>query len=177
MNTRCWTCRPAPRSRGRSSTAGNWGAALGDFRIRIQFRRCPVELSVSPRLACRGLGFKRGPGGRPGGGSLRHGDGAARRAGRRLPQPDPVERGGNAEGRYGYYEAIDYTPSRVPPGQTRVLVRSFMTHHQGMILLSLAYRLLDQPMQRRFLANPSFKATELLLQERVAPGGLRVLSP
>jgi len=42
-----------------------------------------------------------------------------------------------------------------------------MAHHQGMSLLSLAYVLLDRPMQRRFLADPMFKATELLLQERV----------
>ena len=34
------------------------------------------------------------------------------------------------------------------------VVRSFMAHHQGMSLLSLAYLLLDRPMQRRFAADP-----------------------
>ena len=70
-------------------------------------------------------------------------------------------------GKYGLYEAIDYTPSRVPRGQSNVVVRSFMAHHQGMSLLSLAYLLLDRPMQKRFESDPLFQATALLLQERV----------
>jgi cellobiose phosphorylase len=72
-----------------------------------------------------------------------------------------------AEGKYGFYEAIDYTPSRLPRGQKSALVRSFMAHHQGMSFLSLAYSLLDRPMQKRFEADASFRATTLLLQERV----------
>ena len=71
------------------------------------------------------------------------------------------------EGQYGFYEAIDYTLSRLPRGQTSAVVRSFMAHHQGMSLLSLAYLLLDRPMQRRFESDPMFQATTLLLQERV----------
>ena len=53
-------------------------------------------------------------------------------------------------GRYGFYEAVDYTPSRLAPGQSFAVVRSFMAHHEGMSFLSLAYALLDRPMQRRF---------------------------
>ncbi len=68
---------------------------------------------------------------------------------------------------FGYFEAIDYTPSRLPRGQTRAIVRSHMVHHQGMSLLALAYVLLDQPMQRRFTADPELQATLLLLQERI----------
>ena len=71
------------------------------------------------------------------------------------------------QGTYGFYEAIDYTPSRLPPGAASVSVRQFMAHHEGMSLLALAYLLLDQPMQRRVLADPMLRATELLLQERV----------
>ena len=74
---------------------------------------------------------------------------------------------GGAETRYGFYEAIDYTPSRLPGSQSNVMVRSFMAHHQGMILLSLAYHLLNRPMQKRFESDPSFQATLLLLQERI----------
>jgi cellobiose phosphorylase len=71
------------------------------------------------------------------------------------------------EGRYGLYEAIDYTPSRLPRGQSSAVVRSFMTHHQGMIFLSLAYLILDRPMQKRFESDPRIRATALLLQERI----------
>ncbi|HVV81583.1 MAG TPA: glucoamylase family protein, partial [Kofleriaceae bacterium] len=70
-------------------------------------------------------------------------------------------------GPHGFYEAIDYTPGRLPSGAERVTVKSFMAHHQGMTMLSLAYVLLDRPMQRRFAADPAVRATELLLQERV----------
>ena len=71
------------------------------------------------------------------------------------------------EGKFGFYEAIDHTPSRLQPGQSSVVVRSFMAHHQGMSLLALAYLLLDRPMQKRFESDPLFQATMLLLQERV----------
>ncbi|MES2103674.1 MAG: glucoamylase family protein [Pseudomonadota bacterium] len=71
------------------------------------------------------------------------------------------------EGRFGLYEAIDHTPSRMVRGQSHALVRSFMSHHQGMGFLSLAYLLLDKPMQKRFASYPLFQATMLLLQERI----------
>ena len=70
-------------------------------------------------------------------------------------------------GTFGLYEAIDLTPSRLPRGHLAAVIRSFMAHHQGMSLLSLAFVLLDRPMQRRFNANRNFQATLLLLQERV----------
>lgn len=71
------------------------------------------------------------------------------------------------EGRFGFYEAVDYTPSRLLRGQTSACVRSFMVHHQGMSLLALAHLLLNRPMQRRFAADPLFQSTLLLLQERI----------
>lgn len=71
------------------------------------------------------------------------------------------------EGKYGFYEAIDYTPAHLPRGQARAVVRSFMAHHQGMSLLSLGTMLLGRPMQRRFESDPSFQAIMLLLQEKV----------
>jgi cyclic beta-1,2-glucan synthetase len=70
-------------------------------------------------------------------------------------------------GEYGFYEAIDYTSVRLPRGQTRAVIRSFMAHHEGMSFLSLAYVLLDRLMQKRFESNPLFQATLLLLQEKI----------
>jgi cyclic beta-1,2-glucan synthetase len=68
---------------------------------------------------------------------------------------------------YGCFEAVDYTATRLPHGKDRSIVRSYMAHHQGMTLLALDYVLCDQPMQRRFDADPSFRGTLLLLEERV----------
>ncbi len=70
-------------------------------------------------------------------------------------------------GKFGFYEAIDYTHSRTPRGQSYALIQSFMAHHQGMGLLSLDHLLQNQPMQKRFQAELQFQATLLLLQERI----------
>ncbi len=72
-----------------------------------------------------------------------------------------------AQGWFGFYEALDYTPSRQRRGESRTLVRSYMAHHQGMSLLALTSLLLDRPMQQRFASDPLFQATLLLLQERI----------
>ena len=74
-------------------------------------------------------------------------------------------------GAYGFYEAVDYTPSRVPRGKHHAIVRTFMAHHQGMSLLAFEHVLLNRPMQRRFMSDPLARATELLLQERVPKKG------
>jgi cyclic beta-1,2-glucan synthetase len=78
-------------------------------------------------------------------------------------------------GQFGFYEAIDYTSLRIPRGQTNALVKSFMAHHEGMSFLSLAYVLLNRPMQKRFESDPLFQATLLLLQERI-PRATKVFS-
>ncbi|MCH8512047.1 MAG: cyclic beta 1-2 glucan synthetase, partial [Kiritimatiellae bacterium] len=71
------------------------------------------------------------------------------------------------EGEYGFYEAIDYTPSRQLPNEKSATLFSYMAHHQGMSLLALLSFLRDQPMQKRFMDCPPLKATGFLLQERV----------
>jgi cyclic beta-1,2-glucan synthetase len=69
-------------------------------------------------------------------------------------------------GRYGFYEALDYTPARVPDGASAAIVRTFMAHHQGMTIVAIADALLGGLMRERFHAEPIVQATELLLQER-----------
>ncbi len=68
---------------------------------------------------------------------------------------------------WGFYEAVDYTPSRLPEGRDSVPVRCFMAHHQGMSFLSLANLLNQEGIRRRFRSHPLMKAAELLLQEGV----------
>jgi len=69
-------------------------------------------------------------------------------------------------GRYGWYEALDYTPGRIPDGNGVAVVRAYMAHHQGMSLVAIANTLCGEVMRSRFHANPIVQATELLLQER-----------
>ena len=80
------------------------------------------------------------------------------------------------EGAFGFYEAVDYTASRLPPDETSVTIRSFMAHHQGMSLLALVNLLRDSPMPRRFMACPLLKAADLLLQERVPKAAASVFA-
>ena len=81
-----------------------------------------------------------------------------------------------ARGRYGFYEALDYTPSRIPNGESVATVRAFMAHHQGMTIVAIANALLDGSMRTRFHAEPVVQATELLLQERT-PRDVSVARP
>ncbi len=76
-----------------------------------------------------------------------------------------------ARGEFGWYEALDFTPSRLPEGEGVVLVKAFMAHHQGMIIVSIANVLLGGLFQRRFAAEPMIQANELLLQERTPRSG------
>jgi len=69
-------------------------------------------------------------------------------------------------GRYGYYEAIDFTSRRVPRGEKSVVIRSHMAHHQGMTIVAINNVIHDEVMRERFHAEPMVRAAELLLQER-----------
>jgi cyclic beta-1,2-glucan synthetase len=71
------------------------------------------------------------------------------------------------EGAFGFYEAIDYTPDRLPDGERHQVVRCWMAHHQGMAMVALANRLTGELMPRRFRQEPAVRAAELLLQERI----------
>ena len=65
-------------------------------------------------------------------------------------------------GRYGFYEAIEYTNSG---GEA---VPMWMAHHQGMSLLAIVNLLFDNPLRQYFHAEPQVIATELLLHERIS---------
>ncbi len=70
-------------------------------------------------------------------------------------------------GRYGLYEAVDFTPERLGLGEEQAIVRSYMAHHQGMIMLALAATLQGNRMVERFHADPRIQSVELLLQEQI----------
>ncbi len=81
-----------------------------------------------------------------------------------------------ARGRFGFYEAIDFTPGRVPAGKRRAIVRAYMAHHQGMSLVAIGNTLTGERMQERFHADPMVTSAELLLQERV-PRAVELATP
>jgi cyclic beta-1,2-glucan synthetase len=72
-----------------------------------------------------------------------------------------------ARGAYGWYEAIDYTGTRLPEGKKFAIVRAYMAHHQAMSLVAIANALQGGRMRARFHAEPMVQAAELLLQERM----------
>jgi cyclic beta-1,2-glucan synthetase len=78
-----------------------------------------------------------------------------------------------ALGEYGFYEALDYTPRRVPEGQRVAIVRAFMAHHQGMTVVAITNTIRNGLFRDRFHLEPMSRATELLLQER-APRGVPI---
>jgi cyclic beta-1,2-glucan synthetase len=81
-----------------------------------------------------------------------------------------------ARGVYGFYDALDFTPTRLPENAWVAVVRAYMAHHQGMTLVSLGNVIHDGLMQTRFHSHPLMQAAELLLQERT-PRAVSVARP
>ncbi|MEO7105401.1 MAG: glucoamylase family protein, partial [Rhodoferax sp.] len=70
-----------------------------------------------------------------------------------------------ARGRYGFIEALDFTPARRVDGRPFSAVETVMAHHQGMSIVSLAHALLNGPAQRWGMANASVESVASLLHE------------
>ena len=70
-------------------------------------------------------------------------------------------------GKYGFYESIDFTPERVEKGKRASVVKTYMAHHQGLILLSINNLFNNNILQKRFIKNPEINAVNILLQERM----------
>ncbi|MFR2533778.1 MAG: GH36-type glycosyl hydrolase domain-containing protein [Clostridia bacterium] len=68
---------------------------------------------------------------------------------------------------YGFYESIDYTPTRLRKGETYATVKTYMAHHQALILLSINNLFHENILPQRFHQNPEVEAVEILLQERM----------
>ena len=69
--------------------------------------------------------------------------------------------------KYGFYEAIDYTPTRLKKGKEFALVKTYMAHHQGLILLSINNLFHHNILQKRFMQNAEMQAIDILLQEKM----------
>ncbi len=78
-------------------------------------------------------------------------------------------------GRYGFYEALDFTENNASRRQRPRIVNAWMAHHQGMTLLSIANFLCGDVVQQWFHEDVYVRATELLLQERAVVRRVRTL--
>ncbi len=67
---------------------------------------------------------------------------------------------------YGFYEAIDYTKEHIGENEKFEIVKTYMAHHQGMILASLNNYLNKGIIKERFHQNPDIRACDILLKER-----------
>lgn len=70
-------------------------------------------------------------------------------------------------GKYGFYESIDFTPERLEKGKKTAIVKTYMAHHQSLILLSINNLFNNNILQNRFIKNPEISAVSILLQERM----------
>jgi len=78
-------------------------------------------------------------------------------------------------GPYGYYDSLDFTPSRVPEGDRYAVVYNYYAHHHGMAIVAVANAIENNLMRERFHSDPAIEAVELLLQEK-APREIPVMN-
>ena len=71
-----------------------------------------------------------------------------------------------ALGRHGFYDAVDFTPQRVPEGTSHAVVLNYYAHHSGMSIAAVADAIFEGRMRDRFHSDPVIESAELLLQER-----------
>lgn len=72
-----------------------------------------------------------------------------------------------ARGQYGFMDALDYSATRSSNGESFTRVNTFMAHHQGMSIVSLANVLMGFPAQRWAMSYPPLQAAISLLHERI----------
>ena len=73
----------------------------------------------------------------------------------------------NMYDKYGFYESIDYTISRLKYGKKYEPVKTYMAHHQALSLLAINNFINNNILIKRFSENPEIEAVDILLQERM----------
>lgn len=79
-------------------------------------------------------------------------------------------------GLHGFYDAIDFTPTRMSEDETHKVVKTYMVHHHGMSLLAIENVLNNWEVHKWFHADPRVRGSELILQERI-PRGVPIKEP
>ncbi len=70
-------------------------------------------------------------------------------------------------GKYGFVDALDFSPVRQTVANACTPVATYMAHHQGMTIVALANTLLKGVAQRWGMSNPHIEAVSSLLHERI----------
>lgn len=70
-----------------------------------------------------------------------------------------------AYGKYGFYEAYDFTPDRC--AHSGALIKSYMSHHVGMSIISCANACFDNIFVNRFMSEPRMNSAKELVEERI----------
>ena len=73
----------------------------------------------------------------------------------------------NSYATYGFYEAIDFTKAHISKDKKYEVVKTYMAHHQGMILTAINNYINNEIIKERFHSNPNIDAADILLKERV----------
>ncbi len=83
----------------------------------------------------------------------------------------------HCEGKYGFYEAVDFSKERTD-GEDYAVVRCYMSHHVGMSITAMANTLCDNIFVKRFMADDDMRSARSLLEEKIPshPAGLNILS-
>ena len=76
----------------------------------------------------------------------------------------------NMEGKYGFYEALDYTQYHIPAGEKYKVVKSYMVHHKGMTLMAIDNIINDDILAVRLHSLPMISNNEDLLKEDIENG-------
>jgi cyclic beta-1,2-glucan synthetase len=80
-----------------------------------------------------------------------------------------------ALGIYGFHDAVDFTPTRVPEGKKYAVVYNYYAHHHGMSIAAVANVAFNGRLRELFHSDPVIEAAELLLQEK-APRDIPVMA-
>ncbi|MGK9051620.1 GH36-type glycosyl hydrolase domain-containing protein [Neorhizobium petrolearium] len=80
-----------------------------------------------------------------------------------------------ALGMFGFHDAVDFTPTRVPEGKRCAVVYNYYAHHHGMSIAAIANVVMNGLLRELFHSDPVVEAAELLLQEK-APRDIPVMS-
>ena len=70
-------------------------------------------------------------------------------------------------GKYGFFDSIDFTLERMSSPKKYEPVKTYMAHHQGLILNSINNTLNRDILRKRFMKNPEMESTKILLNERM----------